>query len=117
MTLDSTNIQFSSANSSLKVLKEGSGSFAVGALGGAGETLGSVLIPHGYTSDNLLFQVTTNGGYLSGVILPWESNDGRMIQYAQLDSTNLAIACISSDSSGLGAPAFTVSYFYRLLIP
>ena len=119
---DFTKAKLASSASSNKLYKEGSGTFAVSALGGAGETFGFISIPHEYTkdgspSDELLYQVSTNGGPVDGTILPWSSNDGRITQYAYVDSTNLTIVCISSDSSGSGAPARTISYYYRLLIP
>lgn len=120
MSIDYTKIQLSSDASSNKVLLEGTGSFNVAALGGAGETFGIATIPHGYGSDNLLHQTaaTTNtAGTGSQPTLPWRSNDGRVTQYAYVDSTNLYIVCISSDSSGAGSPARTVTYFYRVLIP
>ena len=114
---DYNKAQLFSTASSNKVLKEGSGSFDVAALGGAGETFGIATIPHGHSSDELIAQVSTNGGPSDGTVLPWSSNDGRIVQYAYIDSTNLYIVCISSDSSGFGAPARTISYYYRLLIP
>lgn len=117
MSIDFNKIQLSSNASSLKVLLQGSGSFAVPALAAAGNVVGSATIPHGFSSDNLLFQVATNGASTSGTILPWESNDGRNLQYARLDAINLYIYCISNDGSGLGAPGFTITYFYRILIP
>lgn len=115
--IDYTKIELSSAASSNKVLLDGFGTFNVPALVGAGNTFGSATVPHGINSDNLLFQVSTTGAGTDGVILPWASNDGRKLQYARLDSTNLYIFCISSDASGLGASAFTVTYYYRILIP
>lgn len=118
--IDYTKIQLVSAASSNKVLIEGSGSFGVAALGGVGETFSSVTIPHGATNDDLLVQVAmnTSGGAVNGeAVLPWSSSDDRFISYTILDSTNLYIFMISSDSSGLGAPAFTVNYTYRVLVP
>ncbi len=117
MSTDFTKIQMSSSASSNKVIKEGSGSFNVPSLPGAGETFGFAAIAHTFIGDNLLWQVSTNGGPTDGVVLPWSSNDNRINMYARLDTTNLYIYCISSDSSGLGAPAFTINYFYRVLIP
>lgn len=117
MSVDYTKIQLSSAASSNKVLKEGSGSISVAALGGAGETQSTATVPHGFGSDILIPQVTTVGGGTDGVIIPWQSNDGRATQYIRLDSTNLYITIISYDISGLGAPGFTATYYYRILIP
>lgn len=121
MSTDFTKIQMASSASSNKVLKEGSGTFNVSALGGAGETFGSATIAHGFSTDNLLYQVAarsdTVGALIDETVLPWSSNDNRINMYARIDSTNLYIYCISSDSSGLGAPARTISYAYRVLIP
>ena len=113
MSTDFTKIQLTSTASSLKVWKESTTSVTVASLGGAGETHSSVSIPHGYTSDLLLFQVadTTNG-----VILPWENNDGRVIEYARLDGTNLYIF-VNHNSSGGAFPGSTINFSYRLLIP
>lgn len=115
--IDYTKIQLVSAASSNKVLKEGSGGFVVPALGGIGDVFGSATIPHGFNSDNLLCQVTTTGGGIDSVMLPWQSNDGRVTQYTALDSTNLYITVISSDSGGGGALSFAINYYYRILIP
>lgn len=117
MSTDFTKIQLSSSASSLKVLKQGSGTFTIPLLPGAGEKQATATIPHGYTSDNILFQVATTGGSTDGVILPWESNDGRVILYAQIDSTNLYIIGNDNDSGGTGQPARTITYYYRILIP
>lgn len=117
MSTDFTKIQLSSSASSNKLLKEGSGSITVAALGGAGETQTTATIPHGFATDILIPQVTTIGAGTDGVIIPWESNDGRFIQYLRIDSTNLYITIISSDTSGLGAPGFTATYYYRIIIP
>lgn len=117
MSTDFTKIQMASSASSNKVLKQGSGSFTVSSLPGAGETFNYAQIPHGFNSDDLLVQVSTNGGPTSGTVLPWESSDGRVFQYTELDDTNLYIVVISSDISGFGAPSYSIDYFYRILIP
>lgn len=119
--IDYTKLQLFSAASSNKVWLEDSDSFAVGAVVGIGETFAVAAIPHGFGSDNLLTQVainsTTIGSVIDETVLPWSSNDNRLIAYTRIDSTNLYIFVISSDSSGLGAPAFTVNYSYRILVP
>lgn len=117
MSTDFTKIQLSSSASSNKVLKENSGTITVAALGGAGETQSTATIPHGFGSDILIPQVTTIGAGTDGTIIPWQSNDSRVTQYTRIDSTNLYITIISMDVSGLGAPGFVVTYYYRLLIP
>lgn len=115
--IDYQKIQLVSNASSNKVLLEGSGSFTLASLPGAGETTTTDPVPHGFSSDNLLFQVSCDGGPQDGTILPWESNDGRVILYASIDSTNLNVTGISSDLSGFGAPAYTITYYYRILVP
>lgn len=120
MTLGTTHLQLSSDFSSNKIFKEGSGSFSVASLPGSGETYGSATIAHSFGSDNLIFQVgcsTDAAGTGAKTVLPWASPDGRVIMYARIDSSNLYIYCISSDSSGFGASARTVSYSYRVLVP
>lgn len=117
---DYSKAQMFSTASSNKLFLEGSGTFSVSALGGAGETFGIATIPHGYSSDELIYQVSATintAGTGDKSVLPWSSNDNRINQYAYIDSTNLYIVCISSDSSGFGSAARTVSYYYRLLIP
>jgi len=117
MSTDFTKIALTSGASSLKVWKQGTGSFVVPGLPGQGDTYGSATIAHGYGSDDLLFQVAMNGGENNGTIIPWESNDGRQIQYANIDGTNLNIYCISSNSGTGPVASITITYFYRILIP
>lgn len=112
-----SKLQLAPTASSNKLAFSSTGSFTIPALPGAGETFGQAVIPHGLGTDNLLFQVSTMGGTTNGVFLPWESNDGRLTQYASVDNTNLTITGISEDASGLGAPAYTITYFVRILIP
>lgn len=115
--IDYTELQLSSNNSSNKILKEGTGSFVVPALPGAGETFNFATISHGFGSDNLLYQVSTSSNVVTQAMLPWAPNDNRQIQYASIDSNNLYIYFISTDTGGLGEPAITVNYSYRILVP
>jgi hypothetical protein len=117
MSTDFTKIQMSSSASSNKVLIQGTNNFSVAALAGAGETFGVGSVAHNFGSDNLLYQVSTTGGPTDGAVLPWSSNDGRIMMYARVDTINLYVFCISSDSSGFGAPGFNIVYYYRVLIP
>lgn len=111
-------LELSSNASSNKMYKQGSGAFNVPALPGSGSVTAFATVPHGFASDNLLYQVATNSSVSPGnVILPWAPGDNRVIQYASLDATNLYVYCTSTDSSGLGATAFTVNYTYRILVP
>lgn len=119
--IDYSKIQLISSASSNKVQIEGSSSFSVAPLPGAGETFSVASVPHNFGTDNLLFQVavnsTTAGAIIDETVLPWSSNDNRLISYARVDTTNLYVFVISSDSGGFGAPAFTVNYTYRVLVP
>lgn len=121
MSTDFTKIQRVSSASSNKILLEGSGSFIVPALPGAGDTFGSATIAHNFASDYLIYQVgisgNTVGNVIDPVMLPWSSNDNRRIAYAYIDDSSLHVVCISSDASGFGNSSFTVNYEYRLLIP
>lgn len=115
--IDLVNTMLHSNYSSLKVLTEGTTTLNVPAAAAFGTAYGTATIPHGGNSDNLLFQVASSSGYVSGTILPWESNDARLLQYARLDSTNLYIVVRTKDSGGGGFPAFSVTLSYRVLIP
>lgn len=120
MSIDFTKIQMLSSLSSNKVLMQGTGSFVVPALPGAGEVSATQTIAHNYGSDNLLFQVrcTTDITGTSGdsiFLLPWSSNDNSTIIYYFWDSTNLYIT--RNNNSFVSFPATTVSYSYRILVP
>ncbi len=112
-----SKIQMISAASSNKVILEGNGTFTIPALGGAGETFSYATIPHNQNNDNLMFQVTATQSVNNVGIIPWQSSDGRVTLYAQIDNINLYIYGISSDSGGSGNPARTISFNYRILIP
>jgi hypothetical protein len=119
--IDFTKIQMASAASSNKILLQGTGSFAIPSLGGAGQATGGVTIPHSFGSDNLLFQVgivsSTSGAVINPTVLPWGSTDNRLYIYASVDSTNLYINGVISDSSGFGNTGPLVNYSYRILVP
>jgi hypothetical protein len=114
--IDYSKLQMSSAASSNKVLLEGNGTFVVPNLPGPGSVFGSASIPHTFGSDKLLYQVTTNSTITVGAILPWQSNDGRILHYAQISSTELTIFAISS-SVGAAIPSYSIDYTYRILVP
>lgn len=119
MTYKLNNSQMSSEASSNKVFVQGVGTFTVPNLPGAGEINAIATIPHGYSSDNLMFQVSATtdlAGTTGWTTLPFESNDGRLIMYAYLDGTNLYIVSIHVDSSGFGYPSQVVNYQYRVII-
>lgn len=115
--IDLVNTILQSDYSSLKVLTEGTVTVNVPAAPGYGTAYGEAQIVHGGTSDNLLFQVGSSSGYVSGTIIPWESNDGRILQYARIDSTKLYIIVRTSDAGGGGFPATSLTMSYRVLIP
>lgn len=112
-----TNIQFSSGNSSNKLLKEGTGQVTVPNLPAAGDVHATATIAHNFGNDNLLFQVATTSSDQTNIVLPWESNDGRAIHFASIDANNLYITVNHNDSSGFGYPGNVVTYYYRILIP
>ena len=119
MSLPLNNILLSSTNSSLKVLKQGSGTINFGALGSSGGTVWqTVTIPHGYPNDNLLWQVAfneTDGSYQNAMITPYQANDGSLNAFATLDGVNLYINLGWQTFSALNATSF--QYIYRILIP
>lgn len=119
MNVDYSKIQLVSSASSNKLFQQGNGTFTVPSLPGIGEVFATATIPHTYNTDNLLFQVsaTTDIAGTQYTTLPWQSNDGRVWMYVYLDSSNLYIVRINSDTSGFGFPATTVNYAYRLLVP
>jgi len=117
---DFSKLQMTSKASSNKVLRQGSGTFVVALLPGAGEVSTTEVIAHNFNSDNLIFQVsaTTNvAGTGQQTTLPWGSPDGRVLIYAFLDDRNLYIVRLNNDSGGGGFPSTPVAYNYRLLIP
>lgn len=116
MVVDLTKLQMSSKTSSQKVIEEGAGSFSVTGLGGAGFVASTATIPHSSGTDNLIIEVTSNTSYSGGTVLPWQSNDGRMTQYAMVDVSNLYIQCVLA-SSGAAIPGFTLNYTYRIIAP
>lgn len=116
MTVDIAKLQMSSNTSSQKIIAEGSGNFTVTGLAGAGLALSSATIPHPAGTDDLIIEVTSNTSYSGGTVIPWQSNDGRITQYAAIDSSNLYIYCVLS-SAGDGIPGFTLSYTYRIIVP
>lgn len=109
-------VQMSSDSISLKIQKEGTASFTVPALAAPGNSSATATIPHGYSSNQLLFQVGANGASVDGVVLPWTSNDGRVTLYAYLDSTNLYIVGVNNIAAGT-APARNITAGYKILIP
>lgn len=116
-----TNIQFSSENASMKVLKQGSGSFNVASATSGSPQSTTATIAHGYGSDNLLWQVGfkivfSGGGTTTGIITPWGSADGSTTVTSTLDSTNLYITG-KAQTAGLATLAYTVTYYYRIFIP
>lgn len=117
MSTDYTKIQMTSAASSNKVLKEGTGTFTIPGFTAPGESTATATIAHGFGSDELLVQVSVDNVTVGSAAIPWGSNDNRLILYPAVDSTNLYITGIFS-SGGAGAePVIDVTYYYRILIP
>lgn len=119
MSLDITNLLISSGNSSLKVLKEDTGTISFGAIGSLGGSVWqTVTVPHGYPNDNLLWQVAfreTDGNYHNAMVTPFEAGDGSLNAFATLDGVNLYINLGWQVNSSL--PATSFEYVYRILIP
>lgn len=119
--IDFDKIAMTTGASSNKLLLEDDDSFLLPILGGAGENSASKSVAHGQTNDKLLFQVeaysNTSGAVIDPVILPWQSNDGRLALFARVGSTSLTVVAIHFDASGLGDPARLINFSYRVLIP
>lgn len=116
--IDTNKTIISSDKSSTKLLKEGTGTFIVPSGGAYAKQYGMATIPHGYGSDKLFFQIGSgSAGYVTGTILPWFSNDGRLLLYGRLNKNNLYIIARMQDSGGSGFAAFNVDYTYRIYIP
>ncbi len=109
------NMQTSSSTSSMKILAQGSGSLTVPALAGAGQVQGTSVIPHGYGSDLLLFQVVVK---MTGVydMAPWNANSNNVGIWASIDENNLTVYG-ESNSGAAPVAARTVEYYYRIFIP
>jgi hypothetical protein len=117
MAIDWTKLQLYSGASSNKIWLENSGSFTVPAAPANGDAHATVPIAHGFISDNLIWQVSMTDSAGDRHIVPYAPGDNSLWLYASLDSTNLYITGTQIDSSGLGIPAYTCSYTYKLLVP
>lgn len=119
--MDLSDILLSSDRSSQKVYLSDSDTLIMPTLSGAGDSAGVGIVPHGYGSDELIFQVwgygDSSGATVPNVVLPWQSSDGRLTLFAYVDSINLYIVGIHSDASGFGDPERNFHYSYRILIP
>lgn len=117
MSVDLSKLQLFSETSSNKTIYFGGGSITVPNLPGTGETNTTLTIPHNYSSDNLLYQVSVQvtGGDL--LILPFQSNDGRFFAYASIDSTNLYVTINTNDSGGGGFPGGTYVVSATIFVP
>jgi hypothetical protein len=116
--IDLLDVQMTAATSSMKILAEGTGTFTIPAIPVLGAEQGTATIPHGYGSDELLFQVGVTLNTTENMMIPWQSNDGRVCLWASLDDTNLVIYGEHNELITPGAtPAKTVDYYYRIFIP
>lgn len=113
--IDYSALQMSIAASSNKLIQEGTGSISIPAIVGSGEEFRTATIPHNQGHDNLLFQVGVALDINNDAVIPWQSNDGRIIAFASIDATNLYITINSNTLAG--APSFLFPYSYRILIP
>lgn len=116
---DYTKIQMTSEASANKVLLSSVGTLNIPLLPGVGANAGTLTVPHGYGSDNLLFQVSVNDPATTNGLtrLPWSTGDGRISLYASVDAQNLYVHGWHSDAGGGGDPARSLSVYYRVLIP
>lgn len=113
--VNSLALQMSSATASLKLLAQGSGTFSVPSTS-TNVTRTSVVF-HGYGNDNLIWQVGINSPELGiNIITPWASSDGQTILVSTLDSNNLTVTG-KAQTAGTPTLAYTVNYYYRILIP
>lgn len=119
MTFNLINEQMSSETASLKIWLANNGTFQVPSTNSSIHT--SVFIAHGYLSDDLIAQVGftiafTGGGTTTGQITPWTSGDGQTSVNATVNASNLIISGFAQ-TAGLPTLAYTVTYYYRLLVP
>lgn len=116
---DYTKIQMTSRASANKVLLTDKGVLNIPLLPGIGANSGVLTIPHGYGSDNLLYQVSVDDPSTTNGLtrLPWSTSDGRVAIYANIDAQNLYVYGWHSDAGGGGDPARSLTVYYRVLIP
>jgi hypothetical protein len=117
MSLNPLDIQMSSTTASLKILLKGSGSFVVPSSSGSVVST-TATIAHNFGSSNLLWQVgfSISTFSLSGLMTPWSSGDGQATVVSTVDDTNLYITGFAQ-TAGSPTSAYTVDYYYRILVP
>jgi hypothetical protein len=113
--MDFTKVQVSTDSSSLKILAQGSDTLSVPAVAAGSTATGVVTVPHGYGSDELIFQVAVSGEGID-TLIPWQSNDGIILLWATMDSTNLKVYSRTGAFAG-SQPARRYTVYYRILIP
>lgn len=97
----------------LSLYLEGEGSGTVPARVGVDLKWDLITIPHGFESDELIWQVgIVAGGSIYSA--PFIANGGFEVA-SYLDDTNLYI--VVADTSVVNEPAFDFDYIYRLLLP
>jgi hypothetical protein len=102
MTTDGFNLKLYLEGSGTDTFPANPGSFTL--------TEKTITIPHGYGSDELIFQAS-----IDGVAIPFTTFVGSLQYSTMIDDTNLYISrAISSAGS---ASSFDFTYSYRLLIP
>lgn len=118
MSADVTKVQMGSKTSSLKILIQGSGSFVVPST--ATSTNVVATIPHNFEDDNLIWQVGFSIDFGLGAVVnnftPYGTGDGRIQVTSTVDNINLYVTGYSS-TAALPTDPFTISYYYRVLVP
>jgi hypothetical protein len=117
MSIDYSKISFSSQAVALKLIKEGSGSGTIPATSGGGsDEYQTVTIPHGQSTDELIFRVVVSipgyPVYNEFFVVPFAVSG--LFATPSIDSTNLYIEV---GQSGFGLPSQVFQYYYRILIP
>jgi hypothetical protein len=117
MSIDWTKLQLYSGASSNKIWLENSGTFTVAAAPPNSDGHTTITIPHGFGSDNLIWQVSMTGAASDWHVVPYAPGDNSLWLFASLDTSNLYITGTQIDSSGFGRPSYVCSYTYKILVP
>jgi hypothetical protein len=114
--IDYTNVSFGTAASALKLIKEGSGSGLIPATGAPTNEHQRVTIPHGQSTDGLLYRVMVSfpgyPAYSDHFVIPFTV--AGLYATPSIDATNLYI---EAGQSGVGLPAAVFLYYYRVFYP
>lgn len=121
MTFDPLKVQMSSATASLKILDQNDGVITVPSASSGSPQSVTRTIAHNYGANTLLWQVGftlqfTIGAPTPGLLTPYVSADGQTTVVSTIDNTNLYITG-NAQTAGSPTLAYTVSYYYRILVP